>query len=222
MRVLSLVSGGKDSVYASWVAQQWGWDVAAYVTFLPEATTPMLFHRPNAKWVELQARAAGIPWRGVPLPRRDDEEAVLRKALQGLKVDGITTGALASEFQRTRFERACHAAGLKTFSPLWRHEPSQHLHDLLGSGIRAIFVHVAANGLGREWLGRTLDDAAVGDLERVAQKHRINVAGEGGEYETFVTHAPHFRSRIEIQKGSSSWARDSGTYEIQRARLVPA
>lgn len=221
MRVASLVSGGKDSVFASWVAQQWGWNVAAYVTLLPEASAPLLFHRPNAPWVRLQAQAARIPWRSVRLTRRTEEESALRQALGGLRVDGVTTGALASEFQRTRFERACEAAGLKIFSPLWHHEPGQHLRDLVGSGFEAVFVHVAANGLGRDWLGRPLNESAIQGLERVAQKTRINLAGEGGEYETFVTRAPHFRSRIEIQRARRTWSRDSGTYQIQRARLVP-
>lgn len=219
MRVASLVSGGKDSIFASYVAHHWGWDVTAYVTLVPDAEAPMLFHRPNAAWVELQAKAAGVPWRGVRLGAGDDEEAALQRALSGLDVDGVTTGALASEYQRTRFERVCHRLGIKTFSPLWHHSAANHLRDLERAGIRSVFAHVAAAGLTSEWLGKPLDGPNLAVLEELARRHRIHLGGEGGEYETFVTDAPQFRSRVVIDKARSEISRDHATYVIEAARL---
>ncbi|MBI2078446.1 MAG: diphthine--ammonia ligase [Euryarchaeota archaeon] len=219
MRVASLVSGGKDSIFASYVAHQSGWEVSAYVTLLPEAEAPMLFHRPNAAWAKLQAKAARVAWRAVNLGAQDDEEAALERALSGLRVDGVTSGALASEYQRTRFESVCHRLGLKTFAPLWHHDPARHLRDLEAAGIRSVFTHVSASGLGAEWLGEPLEGANIPVLEELGRRHRIHVAGEGGEYETFVTDAPHFASRIVIDKAHTEIARDTATYVIESARL---
>ena len=181
----------------------------------------MLFHKPNAKWVELQAKAAGVPWIAERVGDEQDELPALERLFGRLRnVDGIVTGALASEYQRTRFERVAHRFGLKTFAPLWHHEPIQHVRDVRACGLRVRFVHIAADGLDAPWLGRELDDDAVADLDKLATTKRINAAGEGGEYETFVADAPLFSHRIHIE-GRAEPARDHGTWVIDDARLAP-
>lgn len=221
MRVASLVSGGKDSLYASHVAQQRGWTVTHYVTVVPRGDSPYLFHKPNVRWVELQARCAGVAHRSVPAGEGDAGElAALREALAGLPIDGVTSGALASEYQRVRVERVCHDLGLRSFAPLWHHDRVQHLRDLLAAGVDAIFVHVAANGLGKDWLGRRLDGRALDDLVRLSGSHGVDPAGEGGEYETFVLDAPQFQQRIQVEESEGVWRRDAGTLTIHKARLA--
>src|SRR5687767_5084439 len=103
MRVACLVSGGKDSIFAAQVAANWGWEIDSFLTILPHEENPMLFHRPNVEWVRLQAEAAGVPWRTENGVEGEDESVALERLLSTLKVDGITAGALASEYQRTRF-----------------------------------------------------------------------------------------------------------------------
>jgi diphthine-ammonia ligase len=70
-------------------------------------------------------------------------------------------------------------------------------------------------------LGRELNGPAADELAVLAQTKRVNAAGEGGEYETFVVDAPLFTKRIAVTKGHVDWARDSGTLVIDEARLVP-
>lgn len=220
MRIASLVSGGKDSVYASHVAQQRGWNVTHYVTIHPEAADPMLYHKPNVDWVRLQAGTADVAHVKVSAPEGEAGElAALRRALETLDVDGVTSGALASEYQRVRIERVCHDLGLRSFAPLWHHDPVQHLRDLLGAGVEALVVHVAAEGLGKDWLGRPLDERAVQDLERLQRSRGLHPAGEGGEYETFVLDAPQFSQRIQVEESEAYWKRDAGTFHIRKARL---
>jgi diphthine-ammonia ligase len=181
----------------------------------------MLFHKPNARWVELQARAARVAWISERVKDDADEMPALARVFGRLKdVDGIVAGALASEYQKTRFERVAHRFGLKTFAPLWHHDPMQHVGDVRACGLHVRFVHVAADGLDSSWLDRTLDDAATRDLERLATTKRINPAGEGGEYETFVPDAPLFTQRIETH-GHPETSRDHATWVIDDARLVP-
>jgi diphthine-ammonia ligase len=112
VRVASLVSGGKDSIYASLLALEQGWDVTHYVTIHPRGDNPYLYHRPNVQWVELQARCAGVPHVRVDAEEGDEaEQTALRRALEDLPIDGVTSGALASEYQRTRIDRVCDALG---------------------------------------------------------------------------------------------------------------
>lgn len=220
MRVACLVSGGKDSILAAQIVSDSGWELDSFLTLLPQADAPLLFHRPNARWVELQANAAGVAWLTERVEDDADELPALDRLFSRLKnIDGIVSGALASEYQRTRFERVAHKHGLKTFAPLWHHEPRQHLRDVLTCGLHVRMVHVAADGLGASWLGRDLDGAALEDLDRVATAKRIHVAGEGGEYETFVHDAPLFARPIEIQRARTEMSRDHGTYVIEEATL---
>ncbi|HEX9816170.1 MAG TPA: diphthine--ammonia ligase [Candidatus Thermoplasmatota archaeon] len=220
MRVACLVSGGKDSILAAQVVRDSGWELDSFLTLLPDAEAPMLFHKPNAQWVRLQAEAVGVPWLTERVVDDADESPALSRLFGRLQVDGIVTGALASEYQRTRFERVAHQHRLKTFSPLWHHDPTQHLRDVRGCGLKVRFVHTAADGLDARWLGRDLDEAATKDLEALSISHRINVAGEGGEYETFTQDAPLFSAKIDIQAGHPETSRDHGTYVIDEAALL--
>jgi diphthamide synthase (EF-2-diphthine--ammonia ligase) len=68
-------------------------------------------------------------------------------------------------------------------------------------------------------LGQELDAAAVDRLKALSRTHRFNVAGEGGEYETFVVDAPFFAAPVEITDSETVWKRDVGTYHIRAARL---
>ena len=55
----------------------------------------------------------------------------------------------------------------------------------------------------------------------MARRYRMNPAGEGGEYETFVFDAPFFRKRIEVLRASKEFHGDHGIFRIEEARLVP-
>ena len=52
--------------------------------------------------------------------------------------------------------------------------------------IFSILVSVSADGLGRKYLGRTIDPELISELLSIKIKHGINISGEGGEYESFV------------------------------------
>ncbi|MHC1582212.1 MAG: Dph6-related ATP pyrophosphatase, partial [Candidatus Syntropharchaeia archaeon] len=47
MKVASLLSGGKDSLYALYVVLQHGWDVKYFVSLIPERQDSWMFHSAN-------------------------------------------------------------------------------------------------------------------------------------------------------------------------------
>ena len=222
LRVAVLFSGGKDSTYATWVMQHQGWEVASLITFKPESPDSMLFHYPNIGWTRLQAEALGIPQKTTG-PRGNGELTGLKKTLdeeiEELEIDGLITGALASEYQKTRFDNLCDSIGLKSYSPLWHKKPATIVQDLIEAGFEVMMTHVAAAGLDRSWLGRQLKQGDWDELAEVSKKHGIHLSGEGGEYETFVLDAPNFKQRLEIEEGSTSWNGQTGTYTIKKAAL---
>ncbi len=221
LRVAVLFSGGKDSTYATWVVQHQGWDLSL-VTVKPSSADSHMFHHPNVEWTNLQAQAMGSYHEVVEITGRD-EMADLRDALAAMKskldISGLVTGAVASDHQKTRFDRMCDAIELKTYAPLWHKNPKLLVEDLKKSGLRIILTAVAANGLDESWLGRELTEQEWSRLEGVSRIHGLHLTGEGGEYESFVVDAPYFSKAIEIEKSRNEWHGDRGRMVIEEASL---
>jgi len=221
MRVAALFSGGKDSTYAAYVAMQRGWEVTHLVTIRPKDPESMMFHVPNLHLTPLQAEAMGIPLVTVDAePGEAGELAALKQAVSGLAVDGIVVGAIASDYQHSRVHRVADELGLRVFAPLWRLEPEALLRDYLAAGMRVLVVGVFAEGLGPEWLGRELDDAAVRDLLRLHRQKGVSPVGEGGEYESLVLDAPFFHRRLEITAMEKAWRGTSGHATIRAVLAI--
>ncbi len=222
MRVALLFSGGKDSTYAGWIVQHQGWQIETLITVRPNSPDSWMFHYPNVEWTGLQAEALGIPQKIVPNNGRDELES-LERSLRQLKnefgLHGLVTGAVASDYQKSRIDRICDAAGLKSYSPVWHKRPRTLVNDLRQADFRVIMTRVAANGLDKSWLGKEMTYDDWDRLVELSKKYGFNPAGEGGEYETFVLDAPHFKKRVIVEKGSISSVGDTATFTIEKASL---
>jgi ABC transporter with metal-binding/Fe-S-binding domain ATP-binding protein len=184
-----------------------------------------MFHHPAVEWTHLQAEAMGIPLEVAEVTGEKDREiAELENILQALKkehnLDGVISGALESEYQRTKIDLACDGASLRSFAPLWRKGSRRVIAEELAAGFEIIVTSCNAMGLTEAWLGKTLDQSALKELDRIAVKTGINVAFEGGEAETFVLDGPLFGRRVRIVKDQRTWFGDSGQLKIQEARLA--
>jgi diphthine-ammonia ligase len=225
MRVLALLSGGKDSVCAAEVVRSWGWDVVGALALHPAQDDAWMFHTPNLRLARGVAACMGIPLEEVPVragpeEELEDLESALEAARRSLDLDGIVSGALASEYQRTRLEAIGHRLGLKTFTPLWHKEPSSYVRGLVASGWQVHFSRTAADGVPNAWAGTQLDLAKVEAMER--HPARPHVAGEGGEFETLVTYVPGWRTRISVDDAHVQETASRATWVVDRWHLAPA
>ncbi len=221
VRVVGLVSGGKDSWYAVHLAQQMGWEVTGLVTVRPGSPESHMYHHPNTQWVAMQAKAAGLSHVYVDAPAEAEGElGPLAKHLAGVDADGFVSGAVASEYQRTRLERIGVETGLKSFAPLWHKEPVTLLRSMVSGGFDVRVAHTAADGLDGSWLGRRLDVAAIEDLVALEEARGVHPGGEGGEFETIVLDAPMFSFRLEQDMADRVVGRDVGTWKIRRLKAV--
>ena len=218
MKVAALFSGGKDSTYALYLAQQRGWTVERLVTVDPHPDS-MMFHHPNVGLTDLHSEALDIP-----ITRREagteDEIDVLQYMVRKLDVDGLVVGAIASDYQHTKINRMCHRVGLRTFAPLWRKSQERVLREEVEAGFDFMLVGVSAEGLTEEWLGERVAGGSLEHLVELSKKSRFNVSGEGGEYESLVLDGPNFRKRIEIDAADKTWNGMRGVYSIRRASLT--
>ena len=205
LRLGILFSSGKDSATAAHIMQQQNYELSCLITLKSKNKDSFMFQEAGTEMVGLQAQAMGIPLliqetAGVKEKELHDLEIALRKAKELYHIEGIVTGALASIYQRDRIEAIADIVGLKIFSPLWHKSQGNHLKELLAYGFEAVITKIAADGLDEKWLGRKIDPAAVEALEKLQQKNHLQIAGEGGEFETFVLNGPLFRKRINLLK----------------------
>jgi diphthine-ammonia ligase len=220
MKVAALFSGGKDSVFAVYIAQQFGWEISHLVTVHPEKPDSWMFHSINIHLTDLLATTINIPL--VKRATKADKETELedlKQLLQPLEINGVVSGAIASEYQRTRIEKICDELGIKSFTPLWHKNQELLLRDQIKAGFHTIVVGVFAQGFDETWLGKTIDEEAINALIHLHNKHGINIAGEGGEYETLVLSGPLLSKRLVIDESINEWNRDSGVLQVKKAHL---
>ncbi|MCX6776963.1 MAG: TIGR00289 family protein [Candidatus Micrarchaeota archaeon] len=218
MRVAVLFSGGKDSTFAAWLALSYGWNVVSMVTMLPKSSSSYMFHHPNVNWTPLQAEAMELPLILKKTPGKKDEELEdLKDVLSDLEIDGVLTGAVASEYQKEKIDLLCEKLKLKSFAPIWHKDSEQLLREMVDSGFEMIITSVSAQGFDESWLGRKIDERCIDDLARLKEKFGINISGEGGEYESLVLHAPFFKSRMKIISSETRWKGTAGSLEVTNA-----
>jgi diphthine-ammonia ligase len=218
MRVMALLSGGKDSVAAVEVAQGFGWDVVGALALRPAQDDAWMFHTPALDVVAGVAQCLGVPLLESPVragavEEVEDLEAAVARARDRFGAEGLVSGALASEYQRTRIDAVGHRLGIKTFAPLWHKEPNLYLRSLLAGGYDVRFTRTAADGVPNAWCGGPLDASRVDAMQ--GHRARPHVAGEGGEYETLVLDAPHYGRRLVIDRARVDATASRATWVVQ-------
>ncbi len=186
------------------------------ITVAPHSPESYMYHVPNIRWTALQAEAMGLPHRIVSA---GDDINHLLKILKDTEAEAVISGALASDYQKTRIERVASQLGMLSYTPLWRKSQHAIIREVMEMGMDVLVVAVAAYGLGEDVLGANLAEV-LDHLEVLERRYGINVAGEGGEYETFVLNAPMFRARLEVTRMRKLWYGDRGEVIIDEVRVV--
>ncbi len=205
MKLAVLFSGGKDSCYALWKAQQCPQqEVACLITLIPKNPDSYLFHTPNISLTEHQSKAIGLPiiiqkTRGEKEEEIKDLKNALIKAKKKYKIKGVVTGAIASVYQSTRIQKVCRELRVWCFNPLWQRDQEEYMKEILDNKFEFVISAVAAHPFTKEWLGKKITKKYVEQIIKLGKEYGLNAAGEGGEYETFVTNAPCFKRKISIK-----------------------
>lgn len=192
----ALTSGGKDSILSCQKAIDCGRDVRYLVTARPKNRDSYMFHSANLDIVPVIARVAGMEYVEIPTEGNKEEElADLEQGLAALEIEGVIAGAVASQYQSERVKAITDRLRLKLYTPLW-HMDTELLLREVAQRMDARIVVTAAEGLDASFLGARFDDALIDRLKRVSVTRRINIAGEGGEYESITLFAPFYSRPI--------------------------
>ncbi|XP_046774471.1 diphthine--ammonia ligase isoform X9 [Gallus gallus] len=214
-------SGGKDSCYNMMQCVAAGHQIVALANLRPAESTGQtdeldsyMYQTVGHHAIDLYADAMDLPLyrcfiKGTSINTgrvyttcQEDEVEDLYHLLKLVKdkeaVEGVSVGAILSDYQRVRVEDVCRRLNLQPLAYLWRRKEEILLKEMISSNIEAIIIKVAAFGLDPDkHLGKTLDQMEPYLLE-VSEKYGVHICGEGGEYETFTLDCPLFKKKIVV------------------------
>lgn len=219
MRTAVLFSGGKDSTYSLHWALEQGHEVPYLITVVSERMDSYMYQTYGVGLTSLSAEAIGIERIVVEATGVKEEElGPLAEALGHLDIEGFVSGAIRSNYQRSRLDDIAVRLGLESLSPLWD-TGMERVREMVEEGYEIMIVSAACMGMGPEWLGRVLDRDAIDELIALEREFQINPDGEGGEYETIVLNGPIFKRGVVIESFEKVWELDSGYIVVTDAHL---
>lgn len=215
MKVVALISGGKDSILALHKVVK-KHEVVSLVGVFPRNADSYMFHSVNLHMLDVVAESIGLPLKKIYVSGEEEEEVdELAEQIGEIDTEALCIGGIESNYQKKRFERVCREAGMELIAPLWNMNPEQLMHEV-AEKFEAVIVSVSAMGLDESFLGRKIDENCIEDLKKLKKKYGIHLAGEGGEYETFVLDAPLYRFKIKIDRMKKFWEGVRGYCLIER------
>ena len=227
MKVAIMYSGGKDSNYALYEAQQKGWDVRYLLSVKPTRTDCYLYHFATVEHTPLLAEMAGIKHVLVTCDVADPRaEADIAKnaILSQEKVDAVILGGVGlQETQIRSIREALKDSGIEVFPSHAELTEEESLRNMLHLGFRFLISQYATDGIGQDWLGKELTKENFEQFKAQSLKYGFNLLGEGGYYDTLVIGSPCFNGK-ELQVLQSQKVQEApyaGHLIITEAKIVP-
>ncbi|MEK6757625.1 MAG: diphthine--ammonia ligase [Nanoarchaeota archaeon] len=215
-----LFSGGKDSTYSAYLAKKAGYELTCLITIISKNPDSYMFHTPSIDKTKKQAEVMGLPLivgktKGEKEKELEDLEKTIKKAKAKYKFDFLVTGAIKSDYQKSRIGGICKKLKIECYNPLWEKDELEYLHELIRNDFKIVITGVAAHPLDKRWLGREVNQKFVEDVIELQNKYQIHPAGEGGEFETFVLYCPLFKNELRIKNQKISGEKNSWRMDIE-------
>ncbi|KAG8713509.1 hypothetical protein FRC09_018646 [Ceratobasidium sp. 395] len=114
-------------------------------------------------------------------------------------IQGVSVGAILSNYQRVRVDHVCQRLSLTPLCYLWQRDQRELMSEMIEAGVEAILIKVAGIGLQERHLGKTLAQME-STFHKLHDMYGAHICGEGGEYETLTLDCPAFKRRIVLKE----------------------
>ena len=196
--VLVSWSGGKDSALALFeILKNKHYQVAALLTTVTEDYDRISMHGVRRILLERQVAALGFPLEKVLIPKNasnEEYEAAMGTLLAKYKEAGtkaVVFGDIFLEDLRKYREDKLASLGLTGVFPLWKRDTRELARSLGSLGFKAITTCVDNQALGRQFVGRLIDEQFLSELPAA-----VDPCGENGEFHSFVFDGPIFKESV--------------------------
>ena len=204
MRGIAFFSGGKDGLYATYLAEKQGIGVP-YLLAL-KTTIGVSPHYENLSELKKLVDAMGKELLIFDMGKGSE---ALAEFISSLDVDYIIAGDVLLEDHLKWVEWLAEKSGTKALEPLWRRNTFELAKEIINAGFEYSIIAVNKEKLSKEWLGYTF--SSLGDLELFLEANpEIDPIGEFGEFHTVVLKCPLFEGRfnlepLEVEESERYW-----------------
>lgn len=202
-KVLVSWSGGKDSVLALHeILKDKTYQVSALLTTITADYNRISMHGVRRSLLEQQVASLGFPLEKVLISRNasnEEYEEHMGQVLAKYKAAGITSvvfGDIFLEDLRKYREEKLAILGLTGIFPLWKKNTRELALSFPALGFKAITTCVDTTQLGREFVGREIDQQFLANLPA-----NVDPCGENGEFHSFGYDGPIFKQKISFSLG---------------------
>ena len=196
-------SSGKDSAWCLEMLQREGAaPVTGLFTTVNAAFDRVAMHAVRRTLLEAQATAADLDLHVLDIPYpcpNADYERIMGAFVAKARAQGVAAMAFGDLFLadiRAYRERQLADTGIAPLFPLWGRDTRALAEEMIGGGLVAHVTCVDPRKLDRSFAGRRFDSAFLADLP-----DGIDPCGENGEFHTFVSAGPMFRTAVPVRLG---------------------
>lgn len=209
-------SGGKDSALAlARLLRNPAFRVVGLLTTVTTEYDRISIHGVRRTLLLRQADALGLPVHEIEIaPRSSNEsyEAAWKGSLRALpgemaEARCIAFGDIFLEDVRRYREAMVHPLGYRTEFPLWGESTGSLANEVVDSGFEARVVCVDTHVMDASHAGRAYDAGFIARLPL-----SVDPCGERGEFHTFVSAGPGFRSPVGYTVGETVLREDRFAY----------
>ncbi len=192
-------SGGKDSILSIYRAICQGMEPIALIITYNIDKKRSWFHGIPEKVLDSVSKSLNIPIWLIKTSGKEytyNFEKILKVA-KDKGADFCVFGDIDIEGHLDWCSERCENAGIKAYFPLWKEDRKSIVYEFIESGFKANLTVIDTSRMDEKYLGKVLTKELAEDM----QKEGVDICGENGEYHTFVSEGPLFKSKVEFSFG---------------------
>lgn len=201
MKAVALFSGGKDSLYALYLAEKQGINVDHLITLLPTLPWPSP-HGENVEALKLLAESMDKHLTIVDFQRK----GAFIEALKNLEVDALIAGDINVEAHLKGLEDVCDKVGLELIEPIYGKNTSELFNEIFNLGFKALITGVNLDYMDEKWLGFIISKET--SPEFLPKIGDVDPLGENGEFHTLVLECPLYAKSFEAKSIEKKLTKD--------------
>lgn len=209
-------SGGKDSALALYkTLDRKDISIKKLLTTYSEKLNRVSMHGLRKELLEDQLQALGFDGAEIHLEndiKLPDYNRIMTERFDQFKIEGIELsiyGDIFLEDLRKYREEQLAQSGIEAYFPLWKIETRKVVEEFIELGFKAITICVNDDILGKDFVGRIIDQQFLKDLPNT-----VDPAGENGEFHSFVFDGPIFKNPVQFEIGEKVYKK----YELQKKK----
>jgi len=199
MKFIASYSGGKDSVLALYRAIKQGHTPIALLTTFNTDTDRSFFHGIPENILRSVSKSLNIPLLLVRTKGEDYQQNFESALLQAKEMgaEACVFGDVDIEEHRRWPTERCESTDIMPLFPLWGEDRKNVIYEFVDSGFIANIAIVKPQLMSVDYLGQQLTREILSKLAGQC----VDICGENGEYHTFVSGGPIFKTPVKFTFG---------------------